>query len=268
MNDSTGLMESDVRAMVRLLGEIAALNGGHEERKRALMDGLCDLIGADYWVWGLMTKFESGEPPVYTAMATGGFDADQFPKLLVAYEHPDLGHLTGPLADEIAKTGTQITRRREDFDPHDIFPQSGASALFLNANVDVPLLTLRPIQNGCVSGIGFYRKFGAERFTLREAQIAHIILSEVHWLHEQGWPWSSAKQLPSLPLRCRLVLNLLLEGLSRKQVADQMEISVHTVSGYVKQVYEYFRVNSHAELITKFRCGDGGHSRAVESAGL
>ncbi|MDF1741235.1 MAG: helix-turn-helix transcriptional regulator [Verrucomicrobiales bacterium] len=266
MSDSTGLMESDVRAMVRLLGEVAALDTGHEERKRVLMDGVCELLGADYWVWGLMTKFVSGEPPVYTAMATGGFEADQFPKLLVAYEHPDLGHLTGPLADEMAEKGAQITRRREDFDPDNIFPQSGASPLFLSANVDVPLLILRPIQNGCASGIGIYRKFASPRFTPREAQIAHIILSEVHWLHEQGWPWSPAKQLPSLPLRCRLVLNLLLEGLSRKQIANQMEISVHTVSDYAKQLYDYFQVNSQPELIAKFRTGDGGHSRAAESA--
>ena len=261
MSNRNELKEEDVRAMVRLLGEVAALNGGHEERKRFLMDGVCGLLNASYWVWGLMTKFVPNEQPVYTAMTTGGFTADQFPRLLVAYEHPDLGHLTGPLAGEMAEKGTQITRRREDYDPANIFPQSEASALFSNANVDAPLLTLRPIQKGCVSGIGVYRPFGSEQFTPREAQIAHIILSEVHWLHEQGWPWSSAKQLPRLPLRCRLVLNLLLEGLSRKQVADQMEISVHTVSGYAKQIYEYFQVNSHAELVAKFRTGDGEHSR-------
>ncbi len=260
MSNLTELMESDVRAMVRLLGEVAALEGGHDEKKRFLMDGVCNLIDAKHWAWGLMTKFVPDEQPVYTAMATGGFAADQFPKLLVAFGHPDLSLFTAPLASEMAGKETQITRRREDYDPDDLFPQSDASAIFSNANVDAPLLTFRPIQNGCVSGIGFYRPFSSERFSTREAQIAHIILSEVNWLHEQGWPWSSAAQLPHLTLRCRLVLNLLLEGLSRKQVADQMEISIHTVSDYAKQIYKYFQVNSHAELVAKFRTGDGEHS--------
>ncbi len=260
MSQLTELMESDVRAMVRLLGEVASLEGGHDERKKFLMDGVCDLIGAKCWVWGLMSKFVPEEPPVYTAMATGGFEADQFPKLLVAFEHPDLSLLTAPLAEKMADRGKQITRRREDYDPNDFFPRSDASAFFSAADVDAPLLTFRPIQKGCVSGIGFYRPFSSERFTEREAQIAHIILSEVDWLHEQGWPWSPAVQLPHLPLRCRLALNLMLEGLSRKQVAEQMEISIHTVSGYAKQIYEYFQVNSHAELVAKFRTGDGEHS--------
>ena len=55
--DHVTLSEPDVRAIVRLLGEVAALQGDHAAKKRALMDGLCRLIGADYWGWGLaMTR--------------------------------------------------------------------------------------------------------------------------------------------------------------------------------------------------------------------
>jgi hypothetical protein len=101
-----------VRAIVRLLGEVAALNGGHEEKKRTLMDGLCVLIGADFWAWALATKFEPGEQPVYTAITSGGFSPEQFPKLLVAFEHPDLATLTAPLAREVDAEGRHITRLR------------------------------------------------------------------------------------------------------------------------------------------------------------
>ncbi len=247
--------------MIHLLAEVAVLEKGHEERKRALMDGLCDLIEADYWVWALATKLVPGEQPIYTAMATGGFEQDQFPKLLVAFEHPDLAVLTQRLAGELIDKGSQITRLRDDYDPDDFFTQCAANPLFSNADVGAPLLTFRPIQNQCVSAIGIYRQFSSAPFSHREAKIAHIMLSEVDWLHEQGWPWSTAVQVPHLPLRCRLVLNLLLEGLSRKIVADEMKISIHTVNGYVKQIYEYFEVNSHPELVAKFRTGDGGNGR-------
>ena len=47
------ISEADSRSMIRLLGETAAIQGGHAEMKRFLMNGLCDLIGADAWVWTL-----------------------------------------------------------------------------------------------------------------------------------------------------------------------------------------------------------------------
>ena len=42
--------EADARAMVRLLGETAALDCGHDEKKRFLMQGLCHLVDADCWI--------------------------------------------------------------------------------------------------------------------------------------------------------------------------------------------------------------------------
>ncbi len=41
------LGEDDVRSMIRLVAEVAALEGEHAAKKRYLMDGLCVLIDAD-----------------------------------------------------------------------------------------------------------------------------------------------------------------------------------------------------------------------------
>lgn len=255
------LSDGDVSAMIRLLGLVAAVEGGHEEKKRTLMDGLCRLVRADFWAWALATRFKPGEQPVYTAMATGGFELGQFSKLLVAYEHPDLAIMTAPLAEEAAETGRQITRRRPDYDPDDFFSASAANVLWREADVGPPLVTYRPIKNDCVSGIGIYRRYDRPMFDRRETKLAHIVLTEVPWLHEEGWPWAPAVKVPRLPHRCRLALSLMLDGLSRKQVADRMGLSIHTVNDYAKKIYAYFHVNSHAELLTRFHAGDGGHTR-------
>ena len=53
-------------------------------------------------------------------------------------------------------------------------------------------------------------------------------------------------------VQCCCLLNLLLDGRDRKQIADQMGISENTVSGYAKDVYRHFDVNSHVELMRKF----------------
>jgi len=258
--DEIALNDRDIRAMVRLLGEVAAVDGNHNEKKRELMDGLCSLLNADFWVWALAAEFEPGEQPIYTALATGGFAADQFPKLLVAYEHPDLAEMTEPLAREVKEFGRQVTRVRPDYDPNDFFSSSDANPLWRHADVGPPLVCYRPVANDCVSGIALYRSYERPLFDRREAKIAHIILGEVPWLHEQGWPWSSARKVPSLPHRCRLVLNLMLEGLPRKLIADQMNLSIHTVNDYAKKIYAYFGVRSHPELLRRFQTSDGGHT--------
>jgi DNA-binding CsgD family transcriptional regulator len=44
-------------------------------------------------------------------------------------------------------------------------------------------------------------------------------------------------------------LDLLLLGLGRKEIADQIGISEGTVSGYIRGLYQHFGVNSQAELM-------------------
>jgi DNA-binding CsgD family transcriptional regulator len=39
-------------------------------------------------------------------------------------------------------------------------------------------------------------------------------------------------------------------------VADQLNLSIHTVSDYVKDIYRNFGVQSHAELMRRFTRGD------------
>ncbi len=250
--------EEDARAMVRLLAEVAATHGDHEEKKRTLMNGLCRLVGAEFWIWGLAADYDPDKQVNYTAMTTGGFSEEQVPKLLIALDNKALEEVMRPLGQEIHSTQTQVTRLQEEYDPDNIFLNPDVSRRWKDADIGAPLVCYRPVSHNCLSGIGLYRRFDAAPFSQREAKIAHIILTEVAWLHEQGWPWESALQVPQLPKRCRMALNLLLEGLSRKQIADRMEISIHTANEYVKHVYDFYDVHSHAELLNRFRVGDGG----------
>ena len=229
--------------MVRLLAEVAVAGGSHEEKKRLLMDGLCALVGGDYWVWGL-------------AMQSGGFSDAQVPKLLLALDNRELEEAMRPLGREIQRTGAQVTRLPAEYDLENVFGDESVHRLWKEADIGAPLVCYRPVANNCLSGIGIYRRFDRPAFTARDARITDIIMSEVGWLHEQGWPWEPAVEVPKLPRRCRRALNLLLEGLSRKQIADEMGISIHTLSGYIKQIYEFYSVHSQAELVSRFRIGN------------
>jgi DNA-binding CsgD family transcriptional regulator len=206
----------------------------------------------------LAADYHPDKQVVHTAMTTGGFEEEQVPKLLLALDNRKLEDVMRPLGREIYSTQKQVTRRPAQYDPDGVFLDPVVSQRWQDADISAPLVCYRPVANNCLSGIGLYRRFNSAPFSQRQVKIAHIILTEVAWLHEQGWPWESALQVPALPKRCRMALNLLLEGLSRKQLAERMEISTHTVNEYVKHVYEFYDVHSHAELLNRFRVGDGG----------
>jgi len=253
--DPTPIPEEDARAMVRLLADVAATEGGHEEKKRTLMSKLCELVGGDYWIWGLVADYDPEKSPVYTSMITGGFRENQVPKLLIALDNRKLEDAMRPLGREIKSTNRQATRLPIQYDPEDVFGDENIHKLWKDADISAPLVCYRPVSNNCLSGIGIYRRFDSPRFTERDARIADIVMSEVVWLHEQGWPWESALLVPELPNRCRMALNLLLEGLSRKQIADEMNLSIHTINDYIKVIYSFYSVHSHAELLNRFRIG-------------
>jgi DNA-binding CsgD family transcriptional regulator len=243
--------------MVRLIGDVVAHGGGHADKKRRLLEGLCKLIHADCWVWGLSCQREPGKPQVYVSFLNGGFTEDNFVKLLKAIEHPEMIAITNNYFSELKRENTHLTRSRYQITTPEQMQASGALEAWKEANIGATILSLRPLDDLASSAIGLYRHYDKPEFTPRESRIAHIVLAEIPWLHEQGWPDDRGVQVPSLSKRQRLTLNLLTLGHSQKQMAQQMGISMHTVRDYIKDVYRYFDVHSQAELMSRFYQGNG-----------
>ena len=70
---------------------------------------------------------------------------------------------------------------------------------------------------------------------------------------------AEAAGLPSLAPRERQVALALADGLTRAKVADQLGLSVHTVSTLARRLYRKLGVSSQAELTARL----SGHDRAV-----
>jgi len=48
------------------------------------------------------------------------------------------------------------------------------------------------------------------------------------------------------------VLQALAQGLGYKQIADQLDVSIHTVRNYIRRVYEKLHVRSRTEAVVKY----------------
>lgn len=254
----TVLAEEDVRSIVKLLGEVITSRKDFAGVKRQLVEGICELVKADSWTWSLGCNAEPGEQPIYLGFAHGGFDEERYARLLLAAGHPDMAWTSVKLLTEMRQRSSHVTRMRSQIVDEPAFAASGVNAYLCDADIGPFIFSLRPIEGRSVSTICLFRRKEDAPFTERESRIVHILLSELPWLHEQGWPEDRGTTVPRLSPRLRVVLNLLLDGRTRKEMASSLSLSEYTVAQYQRAVYSHFGVNSHTTLLRRFQMGDGG----------
>jgi DNA-binding CsgD family transcriptional regulator len=250
----------DARRIVRILGKVCACEVGLAGKRRLLMEELCALLDADCWTWVAGMTLDPATPPTFTLLLHGGLDEARFARLMRAQEHPDMAWLTAPYSALLRERNTHVTRMRQQTDPGDRFRGSGAYALWLEADVAPGIMSFRPTGPCAMSGVTIHRRIAEPLFTEWELRIAHIVLTEVPWLHAKSAAGDSDGFQPALSPRRYTILNLLLDGQSRRAISEHLGISVHTVNEHVKGIYGHCRVHSQAELIHRFTSGDGGHA--------
>lgn len=245
------ISESDAIGMVSILSRVASLVGDHNEKKRTLMDGLCDLVEADFWIWGVVAGCNLEKPLVYTSLNSGGFTEKQLSKLLVSLENEALSLSFRQNIKNIVDSGSQVTQlhggNQQTTSDHD----EKTRVNWREVNLSPPLICYRPIRDDGMSKVRLYRRWGSAPFSLQQLRIIDIVLGEVGWLHDFGWTSGSPALAPKLPRRSRMVLDLLLEGLTRKEIANRISLSIHTVNDHVKHIYSVYSVHSHAELLNR-----------------
>jgi DNA-binding CsgD family transcriptional regulator len=261
------LAEEDVRAVVRLLADVAVLEGDLADKKQALMQGLQELIDADGWLWSI-THVEAGtRVPICTGLMHSGLTEDQLTGWLEASQSA-----CPPPEDEacfeLVQTGKHFTRTRQQLvSDADWYSHPAVIRHRLQRGIDHFLYSVYPLEDpDMFSAIGFFRSVGRPPFSERQSRIAHILLSEVEWLHYAELPGERGRKVPQLSPRQRVVLIMLVEAHDKDKIADLLHLSPHTVKDYMKAIYKHFGVSSQLELIHRFRFGDcGDESRGDET---
>ncbi len=203
-----------MRAVVRLLGEVAALPGGLMGKRCYLLDGLCSLSGATEWRWALFRPGKGGSSVQCVNFLRRNLAA-QF-SIPLAWPEGDLPPVENVLLPPAATEVHAIVSRRS-------FDSTIESRIALcRSEKDFP-------------------------YTDREIHVASLVLDEIPWLHGQD----REPRPPNVNLspREQLIFHLLLLGLARKEIAIQLGISPGTVAGYIRNLYHRFGVNSQAELM-------------------
>lgn len=107
--------------------------------------------------------------------------------------------------------------------------------------------------------------FNADRpFTSAQKGMARVLREHLLSAYRNVLRAAKPATLPEAPVRrqdlqaplsprLRETLDHLLKGHQRKRIADEMNLSQHTLNEYVAEVYRRFNVHSHAELVCLFQ---------------
>jgi DNA-binding CsgD family transcriptional regulator len=260
MDSVTAIPENDVRQIVRLLADVAVLDGNNTAKKRALMNGLKQLVDADGWLWSMTRVDVPTKTPISVGLVHEGLSDEQLAGWLQASQSPTCPPPEDAPLTDIAVTGQHFTRiRQQVVSDNDWYSHPAIVKHRLAVGLDHFLYSVYPIDEpDMYSAIGMFRYRGREPFTPLQAKIAHILLSEVKWLHYADLPREEGRYVPKLTPRQRVVLIMLIEARDKDEIARLLHISPHTAKDHIKAVYQHFEVSSQLELIRRFRYGDGG----------
>jgi DNA-binding CsgD family transcriptional regulator len=250
----------DVRKIIHILGQIAVTEGDLPFKRRLLLEGIGELLQADYWFWIQFKDEFNGNRPIPFSLVVGG-PASQARQLKFAEG------ITAPAAEFLnarLREGSErhITRRRIDMFDDDIWLSSELQKRYFEpAGFGEFLSSVYPLGDKFFSSICFVRGLGQPPFTGREVCIVHLITEEIDWLHRQGIDVPAGLQIPELSTRQRQVLLRVMAGDSEKQIARLLSLSPHTVHDHMKQIYLRFGVNSRTELLAMFFGGGASISK-------
>ncbi|WP_240356855.1 helix-turn-helix transcriptional regulator [Myxococcus eversor] len=102
-----------------------------------------------------------------------------------------------------------------------------------------------------VQGLGIYRGWSGRAFDAADRELLHLFHAECSPLLDSPGAAVEVPQGVQLSRRERQTLELVLDGLGDKQIAERLGISRFTVNHYTKSIYRGFEVNSRSELIVR-----------------
>lgn len=239
-----GFIRSDhVRSLLRIVGEGRELLSSGEDPRSHVLESLSRILGAEVGVI-FDGVIEDRRIEISDALSLGWRTQGEADAINDVYMTPNLHVDADPLTALVLSTpGPLVTRSHSDASPCQWIRE-----LHDRASVDASLLSFARLGAGRFRGVVFKRAKGAGDFDDDAGDVIDLFRSEFETL---------LTDVPAsrLSRRERDTLELLIEGLPEKLVADRLGVTRHTAHEYVKAVYRKLGVHSRSELLTLARRG-------------
>jgi DNA-binding CsgD family transcriptional regulator len=267
MSKSNRLRHCDLKAIYRLIGECRDLGADPLAWRRRLLEGILQLTsGRVAYVVGLIGF--PGPGLQAAEMVHLGLDGPHQARLFGEhFEFMARGGEDSMLSAFAALPSDRLhTRSHIEMINVDQWQRSESYQRFHRAmDMEPGILSMCPLR---IRGVPSHHTLSVRRcvnersFSLRDVRVLDCLHHEIApdiGRHLAAADEPSASQLSP---RMQETLRCLLDGLSEKQIADQLSISRTTVHEYVTGLYRRFGVNGRAELMARWiRYGMGSGSQ-------
>ncbi|KAA1260454.1 Bacterial regulatory protein, luxR family [Rubripirellula obstinata] len=239
-------------AGVARIGEMRLDVGECRSKTLTLLVELIDATSAA-WAWGVAN--DSAESIAAIATVEVGVTASQSAAIINMGLDPKMfEEFRRPITEKwkVAARGTDL---RTDLYDDQQWKTTRMYANLIEGGYDEWLHSFQYESSETWSGVFFLRQAGLAPFQPADRQLIDLAMRSIPWFGTTLEVVCPAQSSVALTTRQRMVLIMQFNGLSRKQIASRLEISVDTVGDHMKQIYEHFHVNSAGELAAIFLRG-------------
>lgn len=217
-----------------------------------MIQTLGEMIGATagFWGWGRGNPIDSAVTPV--AALQFGMTPDQW---RIAIEHslsPEGDRLWSRPIRERMKERPHVTVSRDMLVSDEVWQSEPYRAALVRNDMDEMLASVHYYQNDCWFHVAYVRRPGIVKFNADEVAIVALAMENIAWLQPRAGDALPPEAFVGLTSRQRVVMLLLLDGQSRKQIAAQLQISLHTVNDHAKAIFDHFNIQSVSQLAARF----------------
>jgi DNA-binding CsgD family transcriptional regulator len=259
------LSQDDVSGVIRLVREVTDRWDDPVAWREHLLHGACTLLNGN--VGSMVVPYDHCRDNAFGRL--GVIAAVGIPAELRAHLQPAVSDLnyrrydddaSSPvlpgmttLYNDLSRQGWITASRNHLTDDADHYAGTRYQQFRRRLNTDDYVVSIRVVDlPRRVEAIAVDRPIGAPRFGSREVALLKILHDEVAPLIGVRLTTETRLSRDGLSTRLRETLELLLDGLSEKQIARRMHLSTGTVHEYVGLLYKHFRVSSRAELLSYF----------------
>jgi DNA-binding CsgD family transcriptional regulator len=244
MTNSELLSPHDCRGIFRLIHELCELGNDPVQWNTHLLQTLGAMLDAPI---GLACTFLTSTDPssVHQPMMVHHRMDDVFKDYIDAADYRDNPETPGV----IQRFGTDWTCvRRKLIDDETWYASPFYARICTVSGTDDHILSQVCIQSlQRIHHVAMVRPPGAAYFGEKEVAMVRFLHQELAHL----WRKPEAVEIDTLAKRLLETVNAMRRGLSRKEIADELTISPHTVHTYERQLFDKFKVKSRGELLAR-----------------
>lgn len=224
-----------------------------ETRRVSILQQIARLTGADagFWGWGRGHPVESSVAPVVGIPF--GFSPAEWPVIMEASIDEDGRNFSGiQIAERLRQTPHVTVTRSMLWTDSQWYATPSYRRHLEPIGWDDWMTSVYYLADDTWCCLTLWRRAGQAAFQDHERDLLDMSLRGIRWLHPRISEAIPAQAFVDLSPRQRIVMIYLLDGLSRKQIAATLGVSLHTVNDHVKSLYDRFQVHSATELTARF----------------